>query len=169
MGGVTLQHRLKQKDVSIGKSLFYIYPPMEYGLDIECGSGERILTARKCGTRIFGISTDDFSKDWKAYNIDLMCKQASPLDIPYRDNSFDYVLTNNGLLSTYSKEEIETALKEIYRISSDKYFLKLRLNAELTPDWYLKILRGIGYWIEVWRGSHQGTLIVEACKECWKR
>lgn len=163
MPGINLQGRLKKKDIDVNKTLFYMYPPMACGLEVECGDGERILATRKCGSNIFGINSKDLSEEWEAYNIDLMCKQASPLDIPYRDESFNFVLTNEGLPANYSEEEIEKALKEIYRVSSNKYFLKLKLNS-LDPDWYFKLLRKIGYVIEVWRVSYQGNLLVEARK-----
>ncbi|EAK7319644.1 class I SAM-dependent methyltransferase [Campylobacter jejuni] len=89
-------------------------------LDLGCGAGRHVKFLAENGFKAFGV---DYSENGikaaqellKTYNLQADLKVSSVDDIPYEDESFDGLLCY-GVLYYNSKEVIEKAAKEIYRV-----------------------------------------------------
>ncbi|EAJ9404882.1 class I SAM-dependent methyltransferase [Campylobacter jejuni] len=89
-------------------------------LDLGCGAGRHVKFLVENGFKAFGV---DYSENGikatqellKTYNLQADLKVSSVDDIPYEDESFDGLLCY-GVLYYNSKEVIEKAAKEIYRV-----------------------------------------------------
>lgn len=89
-------------------------------LDLGCGTGRHVKFLVENGFKAFGV---DYSENGikatqellKTYNLQADLKVSSVDNIPYEDKSFDGLLCY-GVLYYNSKEVIEKAAKEIYRV-----------------------------------------------------
>ena len=126
------------------------YPYFHRGLEIECKDGQRILTARKRGLRLFGYSTEEYKTAWVVQGIDAYCKKGESLDnLPYDDDLFDLVIVPNAL--DYVN------LDELYRVGNRLFYLKTK------PGWLDKVLK-LPWKLEVYQKSLVGNEIFECRK-----
>jgi pseudaminic acid biosynthesis-associated methylase len=88
-------------------------------LEVGSNVGYQLASLQRFGfSKLFGIEiqrdcVDESKKLWKG--IDII--QASGFDIPYKDNYFDLVFTNNVLIHI-SPNDIDNVISEMYRVSS---------------------------------------------------
>lgn len=138
--------------VDILKRVYTQYPYFHRGLEVECKDGQRILTARKRGLRLFGYSTGEFKTAWHMLGIDPYCTKGENLKVlPYENNAFDLVVV------PFVMEDIN--LHEIFRIGSRLIYLKLKP----TKDWLKEVL-SFPWKLEVYQKANTGNLIFECRK-----
>lgn len=108
----------KTKD-ELNKEILSNLPKNLKILEIGSNVGFQLASLQKFGfSNLYGIEiqrgcVDEAKKLWKG--IDII--QASGFDIPYKDNYFDLVFTNNVLIHI-SPDDIKIVLKEMNRVSS---------------------------------------------------
>ncbi|HEG0497562.1 TPA: class I SAM-dependent methyltransferase [Campylobacter jejuni] len=89
-------------------------------LDLGCGAGRHVKFLAENGFKAYGVDYSEngikaTQKLLKTYNLQADLKVSSADNIPYEDKSFDGLLCY-GVLYYNSKEVIEKAAKEIYRV-----------------------------------------------------
>lgn len=132
------------------KRAYTQYPYFHRGLEIECKDGQRIVTARKRGMRLFGYSTGEYKTAWQMLGVDPYCTKGESLDkLPYDDNTFDLVML------PFTLEYVN--LDELFRIGSRLFSLKLK------GDWLKKVLE-LPWKLEVYQKSLMGNEIFECRK-----
>lgn len=119
----------KTKD-ELNKEILSILPKnlkiLEVGSNVgfQLASLQRFGFSNLCGIEIQRDCVDEAKKLWKG--IDII--QASGFDIPFKDNYFDLVFTNNVLIHI-SPDDIKIVLKEMNRVSS-KYIYGFEYYSE---------------------------------------
>lgn len=108
----------KTKD-DLNKEILFNLPKNLKILEIGSNVGYQLASLQRFGfANLFGIEiqrecVEVSKKLWK--NIDII--QASGFDIPFKDNYFDLVFSNNVLIHI-SPNDIDTVMSEMYRVSS---------------------------------------------------
>lgn len=99
-------------------------------LEVGTNIGNQILHLQTMGfTNLYGIEIQDRAINFAKHRADnLNIIKGDALDIPFKDNFFDVVFTH-GVLIHISPENINSVLKEIYRVSK-KYIWGLEYFAE---------------------------------------
>lgn len=98
-------------------------------LEVGTNIGNQILHLQKMGfTNLYGIEIQERAINFAKHRADnLNIIKGDALDIPFKDNFFDLVFTH-GVLIHISPENINSVLKEIYRVSK-KYIWGLEYYA----------------------------------------
>jgi len=136
---------------------------MKAGLEIECGEGVRVSSSRNKGWPMFGISTDDFKETWTELDIDEYCKVADPREIPFNDDSFDYVVWSD-VISYRDNTDILAALREMWRVGNKSYTFRLPFTGDCTMDWWAARLTELHYAVEVISLGFEEDVVVGAFK-----
>jgi pseudaminic acid biosynthesis-associated methylase len=108
----------KTKD-ELNKEIFSKLPKDLKILEIGSNVGYQLASLQRFGfSNLFGIEiqrecVEESKKLWK--NIDII--HSSGFDIPFKDNYFDLVFTNNVLIHI-SPDDINVVLSEMHRVSS---------------------------------------------------
>jgi len=144
----------------IWNAITVVYPVCKQGLEIECEWGYNLSVGRKRGQNLWGISSKDFSKKWRENNVSSFCRVIKPTDIHYNEDTFDIVINNNDLFIK-TCEEAEQMLRHIKRICSERAYLNLPINNEITKSWWLNKIIEIGFLIECFHITTKNTLVVE--------
>ena len=139
---------------------FTQYPYFHRGLEIECGNADRIRVGRRRGLSLYGISSHNLIGAWKMQGLDPYIKIGSVLDLPYPDESFDFVTHP----STMQVDDYATAIKEIYRVGSRSFYMNLFIDEFQTKEMSIKLIVDAGFRIEAAQESMFGNLIIEARK-----
>ncbi len=119
----------KTKD-ELNKEILSNLPKNLKILEVGSNVGFQLASLQKfgfsnlCGIEIQRGCVDEAKKLWKG--IDII--QASGFDIPFKDNYFDLVFTNNVLIHI-SPDDIKIVLKEMNRVSS-KYIYGFEYYSE---------------------------------------
>jgi len=87
-------------------------------LDIGCAKGFLLHDFNKCMPQcgIAGIDVSKYAIDHAMENVKPFLKIASAENLPYPDNSFDFVISINSI-HNLPKDKLKTALREIQRVS----------------------------------------------------
>jgi len=141
-------------------------------LDVGCGTGTGIKYAREQGWNVFGCDIADISMHWKKNNVEDYCTVASAMDLPYKDEEFDFVMCND-VLEHIHEDDILLTLKEIFRICKRLVFLSICLVHEWHPvkgfifshiclkpvDWWIQKILKAGFTdLRPWNGEHHLTV-----------
>lgn len=103
------------------------------GLDVGCGSGYGLKNAREAGYNVYGIDlAPSARKRWEKLCIADYCVVGNILNLPFKDNEFDFVLCND-VFEHLLEEDIPQALSELYRVGSDKFCLIAATTKESFP------------------------------------
>jgi len=105
-----IKERFEKNDITVND--------MDYVLDDGCGGGRYTIGLKNLGfKKIVGldISQDaiDFAKKMNPYPEEVSFIQGSALDLPFEDETFDFVFCNGVLHHT---TDTEKGIKEIYRV-----------------------------------------------------
>jgi ubiquinone/menaquinone biosynthesis C-methylase UbiE len=90
-------------------------------LDVGCGSGNNLLPFLEHGCDCFGVEPAQISVDFadailKERGFDAIIKQGENRELPFPDDYFDLLISNNVLTHEGTVENIEQALKEYARV-----------------------------------------------------
>ena len=87
-------------------------------LEVGSNVGNQLLSLQKMGfENLYGIEVNSYAVERaKAHTRDINIIRADVFDIPFKDAYFDLVFTS-GVLIHISPQDIERALREIYRCS----------------------------------------------------
>jgi ubiquinone/menaquinone biosynthesis C-methylase UbiE len=162
------------------KLMKYFYPIGEKGrekivekltsgsvLDVACGTGTLLEMAKKKGLECYGIDlSEGMLAQAKGKIPDLEVRQASYYEIPYPEESFDYVVATNALSGDFiDARKVLLEMIRVCRSGGWVYIAEWPKAPENTPAerlvvWfaslnddapkdYLEIIRKIGYEPEV--------------------
>jgi len=103
-------------------------------LEIGSNVGAQLQGLQKIGfTNLYGIELQQYAVELsKQYTKNVNLIQGSVLDIPFKDNFFDLVFTS-GVLIHISPDDIEVAMKEIYRCTK-KYIWGFEYYADTYTE-----------------------------------
>lgn len=112
-------------------------------LDIGCGNCRNLIYFSKAGFDCYGI---DFSKEMlkyakiylKKYNFKVKLKKANALNLPFKKESFDYILNIAVLHHIKGKEEREKAINEMYRVMKKDGEALISVWNKLSWKWLFK-------------------------------
>ena len=108
-------------------------------LDVGCSNGRAVLGYQKLGKKAYGI---DVSKEAIRQSLEQdipHCLHASVLDIPFKDNFVNAVVTCD-VLEHLAIEDLPKAISEIIRVTNNWLFIKVSYKVEMSDKW-LKVLR----------------------------
>jgi SAM-dependent methyltransferase len=101
-------------------------------MDVGCGPGHGLKLARDKGINVWGTDIVDNTKMWKENGIEEYCRQAPAHDIPYPDNSFDFVYCGD-VLEHIPEEYLEPSLNEMFRICKGNFIFVIATGLEELP------------------------------------
>jgi len=93
-------------------------------LDVGCGTGYLVKILRKLGIDAYGIEISKDALSLADEEVKPFLKKGDILKIPYKDNSFDLVLTFD-VMEHIEKSKIRQALRETIRVSRGYIFHKI--------------------------------------------
>jgi SAM-dependent methyltransferase len=103
------------------------------GLDVGCGRANGVQYGREEGYEVFGCDISSAArKCWKERGVAQYCEVCSADNMPYPDNSFDFVLCSE-VMEHIPEETTLATLKEILRVGSDKFLFTIALTPEKIP------------------------------------
>jgi SAM-dependent methyltransferase len=103
------------------------------GLDVGCGRANGVQYAREHGYDVWGTDISSAAvKCWKERKVEKFCKVASADKLPFKTNSFDFVLCSE-VMEHIPEENTVPTLKEILRVGSDKFLFTIALTPEKIP------------------------------------
>jgi ubiquinone/menaquinone biosynthesis C-methylase UbiE len=105
---------------------------IEKGLDVGCGTGGGVKLARDNGYDVYGCDISNNERIWKENGIGDFCKQAPANNMPYEDNSFNFVYCGD-VMEHIPEEYLLPTLKEIYRVGSHKFLFVICTALERSP------------------------------------
>lgn len=138
---------------------FTQYPYFHRGLEIGCGTGERIRVGRRRGLNLYGCNPKDLKNAWGVQGVDLFIKVGELPNLPYSDGLFDFVTHPYPMRVPNYRD----ALRDMNRVGSRSYYISLPLDKE-TMGAYVSMLKDTGFKIEAIQESMGGNLVVEARK-----
>ena len=106
--------------------------PFKRAIEIGCGIGIGVSFAREMGYDVWGIDIARPYKYWNMYDIGGYCLNASALNIPFKNNSFDFVLIPD-VMEHIPEEDILDTLREIRRIGSEEFLYYIHTSKEDQP------------------------------------
>ena len=137
----------RQKPFRDVERLLSILLPMKKGkiLELGCGNCRNLLPFAKQGFQCYGI---DFSKEMLKFAREFMkknkfkvkLKQARAEKLPFKNNSFDYILCI-ALLHHLDKEEQIKALNEIKRVIKPEAKAIITVWNKLNPKFWKFLLK----------------------------
>ena len=130
-----------------------IYPKMRAGLELCCGNGRRIRGGRSAMKNIFGINEKPLEMMWKLNKVDDFCKVGTVDEIPYKDNTFDFICYPIPI------KKSKKYLREMKRVCNGRWYLQL--NGEVPDTDWINLLTNEGYYIDVFHKSDGGHYVSE--------
>ncbi len=102
-------------------------------LDVGCAKGFMIYDFLQLipGLKIYGIDVSSYAIENSKNEVSQLLKIASADNLPFKDNSFDYVISINTI-HNLDKSGCKKALQEITRVSRKDAFITV--DAYNTPD-----------------------------------
>lgn len=99
------------------------------GIELGCGQGAGVCGMRQKGFNVWGVDHAFIPKPWKSMDIDRYCCTAEMADLPFKDDTFDVVLTPD-VLEHIPENDIPRVLNEMKRIGSDQYYALISLSLD---------------------------------------
>jgi ubiquinone/menaquinone biosynthesis C-methylase UbiE len=90
-------------------------------IEIGFGSGNNLVFFNTLGLKLFGTEVaqeicDNYLARLKSLNINALLKEGTNINIPFEDNSFDYLVSWNVIHYENSEENIMKAIQEYSRV-----------------------------------------------------
>lgn len=107
-------------------------------LDIGCGTGHLTNEMKKKGYQVFGMEPSEEMLNYAKKNFpDIEFKKGVSVNLPYPDNSFDFVIAIE-VLRYLSHEDVFNTYKEIYRVlKKDGKMLVTHVNKYASDFYYI--------------------------------
>ena len=129
--------------ISVAKRIKKIYKLKKGSkiLDIGCAKGFLIKDLIDIGLDAYGLDISDYAIKNSHKNVIGRIHKGNAKNLPFPDNSFDFVISLNTL-HNLTKNECKIALKEIVRVSKGKSFIQVDSYRNLKEkkiflDWVL--------------------------------
>jgi len=106
--------------------------PFIKGIEIGCGIGLGVSFANALGHDVWGLDLADATNYWKLLEVNDKCLIASALNIPFKNDTFDFVFVPD-VMEHIPKNDVLETLKEIKRIGSKQYFFIIHTTNETEP------------------------------------
>ena len=150
-----------------------IYPDFDFKscLELNCGNAIRVKIARTEQIKnVFGCDDEDFSDNWEEIGVTEYCRVVDTSDLPYADNSFDFVIAE---LRKYgdNQEKIIDVLDEIFRVGCGHIYICGQYSEQIPTGWWLRTTVDRKLLVEVFNTIHNGGVCVEGSilwNERWK-
>jgi len=127
-------------------------------LDVGCGIGQGIHDMRELGYEVFGIDLADNREIWDSIGIAEYCQQAPAHQIPYPDDTFDFIVSTE-VMEHIEESYVDDSLREILRVGSDFFLFTIALQGSYslmanvveghitikTQEWWLQKIREAGF------------------------
>jgi ubiquinone/menaquinone biosynthesis C-methylase UbiE len=113
-------------------------------LDIGSGEGQLVVALLRRGVDAQGIDVSEVVVSRCNQRTPGRFVQGSVLALPFEDNAFQ-TLVSTDCMEHLTPEDIPTALKEMYRVTSRYVFLKLATTQDRDAHWHLTV-EGRGWW-----------------------
>ena len=133
------------------------YPYFHRGLEVGCGDGQRIRIARRRGQNLYGTDPKDWKNSWMAQGIDPYCQISESQNLPFNDETFDFVIHPKPINEW-------PILVELSRVASRTIWAKCRLGEDADKWFWLDIAVEFGCKVEGFTESTEGNLILEMRK-----
>ena len=122
-------------------------------LEVGCNIGNQLKIFEDIGfKKLFGIDINIKSLKKAKKNINLNIVESSGFDIPFKDNYFNLVFTNNVLIHIHPKN-LDKIFDEIYRVSNKYIFGFEYFNNKLIEIKYRN------YKNKLWKGDYANILL----------
>ena len=122
-------------------------------LEVGCNIGNQLKIFEDIGfKKLFGIDINIKSLKKAKKNINLNIIESSGFDIPFKDNYFNLVFTNNVLIHIHPKN-LDKIFDEIYRVSNKYIFGFEYFNDKLIEIKYRN------YKNKLWKGDYANILL----------
>lgn len=122
-------------------------------LEVGCNIGNQLKIFEDIGfKKLFGIDINIKSLKKAKKNINLNIIESSGFDIPFKDNYFNLVFTNNVLIHIHPKN-LDKIFDEIYRVSNKYIFGFEYFNNKLIEIKYRN------YKNKLWKGDYANILL----------
>ncbi len=122
-------------------------------LDVGCGTGELVKYLRKLGIDAMGVEISSYAFEFADKEVKPFLKHGDILKLPFKDDSFDLVLTYD-VLQHIDRSKIKKAIKETVRVSK-KYILH-------------KIYTRENVWFQVFHNKDHSDISVFS-RASWRR
>lgn len=106
--------------------------PFKKILEVGCGTGIGVSFANIMGHNAWGIDLADASFYWKSMDVGDRCFVANALNLPFKDDEFDFVFSTD-MLEHIPEHDIMDTLKEMRRVGSSVYFYIVNTKQEMRP------------------------------------
>ena len=158
-------------------------PGFKKGLDVGCGVGAGMIEAVNRGYNVYGVDIADNKVLWEKMGIADRCLTAPAHDIPYPDNSFDFVMCGD-VMEHIPGDWVDRSLKEILRVGSDLFIFTIatgtasvkggaiQAHHTICPgEWWGNLLIDLGYKICHYHEEEDHHVVIAATKEdiCQKK
>ena len=122
-------------------------------LEVGCNIGNQLKIFEDIGfKKLFGIDINIKNLKKGKKNINLNIIESSGFDIPFKDNYFNLVFTNNVLIHIHPKN-LDKIFDEIYRVSNKYIFGFEYFNNKLIEIKYRN------YKNKLWKGDYANILL----------
>jgi len=105
------------------KPLKLLFRPRK-ALDVGCGCGSFVREARKERVKAWGVDFSEYAIENALEGAERWVSVGDARDIPYPDDSFDFVLSTDLMEHIYL-EDVDQVIDELYRVSSKWVFLQI--------------------------------------------
>lgn len=108
-------------------------------LEVGCANGLVVRKLNKAGKMAYGIDVSELAIRYANERIGARnCIEADVLDIPFKNKFFDAVFSCD-VLEHLEENDIDTAIKEITRVTKKWVMLKLSPEAEGNREWITRL------------------------------
>jgi len=144
----------------IAEALTIVYPACKQGLEMECGDGNRLRVIRQRNQNVWGIDSKDRSSDWKKNKVEMYCRHIKPLDMHYKEDSFDCIMWDEKRLNI-SKKDLKIIFGHIKRICSFRAYICLPASKERDLGWWARLFLDCDLAVECISKSRSNEMVAE--------
>jgi 2-polyprenyl-3-methyl-5-hydroxy-6-metoxy-1,4-benzoquinol methylase len=138
--------RVGESSCELGRVADSIVTTCGVGRTLDVGSGEGLLVASllQRGVDALGLDVSEVVIDRCSKRLPNRFIRGSVLDLPFEDNSFLTVVSTD-CMEHLANQDVETALKEMHRVTKRYLFLRLATTPDRDGHWHLTI-EGRAWW-----------------------
>lgn len=136
--------------------LIKIFINPKNALDVGCGTGRLVYHLRRLGIEAYGIEISKYALQTASEEVRPFLKRGDIVKIPYKDNSFDLVLTFD-VLEHLERSKLKRAVEETIRVSRKWVLHKIYtkenhwINLFHGKDFSHLSVFSVGFWYNLFR------------------